>query len=32
MRTALPCRSCETPIQRILLAGRGTHYCPKCQR
>jgi formamidopyrimidine-DNA glycosylase len=31
-RTALPCRSCETPIQRILLAGRGTHYCPKCQR
>jgi len=32
MRTGLPCRSCDTPIQRILLAGRGTHYCPKCQR
>jgi formamidopyrimidine-DNA glycosylase len=32
MRTGLPCRRCQTPIQRILLAGRGTHYCPLCQR
>jgi formamidopyrimidine-DNA glycosylase len=32
LRTGLPCRKCETPIQRILLAGRGTHYCPECQR
>jgi formamidopyrimidine-DNA glycosylase len=32
MRTGLPCRRCETPIQRIVVAGRGTHYCPKCQR
>jgi formamidopyrimidine-DNA glycosylase len=31
-RTGQPCRRCETPIRRILLAGRGTHYCPKCQR
>jgi formamidopyrimidine-DNA glycosylase len=31
-RTGLPCRRCETPIRRILVAGRGTHYCPKCQR
>jgi formamidopyrimidine-DNA glycosylase len=31
MRTGLPCRRCETPIRRIELAGRGTHYCPKCQ-
>ncbi len=32
LRTGLPCRRCETPIRRILLAGRGTHFCPKCQR
>jgi formamidopyrimidine-DNA glycosylase len=32
MRTGEPCRRCETPIRRILLAGRGTHYCPQCQR
>jgi formamidopyrimidine-DNA glycosylase len=31
-RTGEPCRRCQTPIQRILLAGRGTHYCPTCQR
>jgi formamidopyrimidine-DNA glycosylase len=32
LRTGEPCRQCGTPIRRILLAGRGTHYCPKCQR
>jgi len=32
LRTGLPCRRCATPIKRILVAGRGTHYCPKCQR
>jgi formamidopyrimidine-DNA glycosylase len=32
LRGGLPCRGCETPIRRIVLAGRGTHYCPKCQR
>jgi formamidopyrimidine-DNA glycosylase len=32
LRTGLPCRHCETKILRILLAGRGTHYCPKCQK
>jgi formamidopyrimidine-DNA glycosylase len=32
LRTGLPCRRCETPIRRILLAGRGTHFCPNCQR
>ncbi len=32
LRTGLPCRRCKTPIRRILLAGRGTHFCPKCQR
>ena len=31
-RTAEPCRRCETPIRRVIVAGRGTHYCPKCQR
>jgi formamidopyrimidine-DNA glycosylase len=32
LRTGLPCRRCETAIRRILVAGRGTHYCPKCQQ
>ncbi len=31
-RTGEPCRQCQTPIQRIELAGRGTHFCPICQR
>jgi formamidopyrimidine-DNA glycosylase len=31
LRTGLPCLRCKTPIKRILVAGRGTHYCPKCQ-
>jgi formamidopyrimidine-DNA glycosylase len=31
LRTGLPCRVCGTPIRRIVLAGRGTHYCPRCQ-
>jgi formamidopyrimidine-DNA glycosylase len=31
LRTGLPCKRCNTPIRRITLAGRGTHYCPKCQ-
>ena len=31
-RTGLPCRKCNTPIRRILVGGRGTHYCPHCQR
>jgi formamidopyrimidine-DNA glycosylase len=32
LRTGEPCRRCQTPIRRILLAGRGTHFCPNCQR
>lgn len=32
MRTGEPCLTCGTPIKRILLAGRGTHYCPNCQK
>ena len=32
LRTGEPCRRCQTPIRRIVIAGRGTHYCPNCQR
>jgi formamidopyrimidine-DNA glycosylase len=32
MRTGQPCLVCGAPIRRILVAGRGTHYCPHCQR
>ena len=31
LRTGLACLRCQTPIRRIVLAGRGTHFCPKCQ-
>lgn len=27
-----PCKTCGTPIRRILVAQRGTHFCPKCQK
>jgi formamidopyrimidine-DNA glycosylase len=27
-----PCPRCGTPIRRIVLGQRGTHYCPHCQR
>lgn len=30
-REGQPCRVCGTPIRRIVLAGRGTHFCPHCQ-
>lgn len=26
------CKVCSVKIQKIKLAGRGTHFCPKCQR
>jgi formamidopyrimidine-DNA glycosylase len=32
MRAGQPCLVCGTPIRRIVVAGRGTHYCPVCQR
>jgi formamidopyrimidine-DNA glycosylase len=32
LRTGQPCGVCKTAIRRILVAGRGTHYCPQCQR
>jgi formamidopyrimidine-DNA glycosylase len=31
-RTGQPCRRCRTAIACIRLAGRSTHYCPRCQR
>jgi len=30
-RTGQPCRVCRTPIQRIVVAQRSTHFCPNCQ-
>ena len=32
MRTGEPCLVCKTPIRRLVIGGRGTHYCPVCQR
>jgi formamidopyrimidine-DNA glycosylase len=31
-RTGEPCLVCKTPIKRITIAGRSTHYCPRCQK
>ncbi|MCU0484797.1 MAG: bifunctional DNA-formamidopyrimidine glycosylase/DNA-(apurinic or apyrimidinic site) lyase [Anaerolineales bacterium] len=30
-RTGAPCKGCGTPIQRIVVGQRGTHFCPRCQ-
>lgn len=27
-----PCATCGTMIEKTVVAGRGTHYCPSCQR
>ncbi|WP_263382647.1 bifunctional DNA-formamidopyrimidine glycosylase/DNA-(apurinic or apyrimidinic site) lyase [Granulicella arctica] len=32
MRTGQPCLVCGTPIKRILVGGRGTHFCSSCQK
>jgi len=31
-RRGAPCLRCGTAIERTLLAGRGTHFCPRCQQ
>jgi formamidopyrimidine-DNA glycosylase len=31
-RSGEPCVRCGTRIRKIVLGGRGTHFCPKCQR
>lgn len=30
-REGKPCYRCKTPIRRIIVAGRGSYFCPKCQ-
>ncbi len=31
-REAEPCLVCKTAVRRVVLAGRSSHYCPKCQK
>jgi formamidopyrimidine-DNA glycosylase len=31
-REGEPCLVCKTKIKKVIVAGRGTHYCPKCQK
>jgi formamidopyrimidine-DNA glycosylase len=31
-RTGEPCLVCATPIKKITIAGRSTHFCPNCQK
>jgi len=31
-REGEPCLVCNTAIKRVIIAGRSSHYCPKCQR
>jgi formamidopyrimidine-DNA glycosylase len=31
-RTGEPCLVCGTAIKRVVIAGRSSHYCPRCQR
>lgn len=31
-REGAPCPNCGTPITRIVVTQRGTHYCAKCQQ
>lgn len=30
-RAGEPCLVCGTPIKRVIIAGRSSHYCPHCQ-
>jgi formamidopyrimidine-DNA glycosylase len=30
-RTGEPCPVCQTPIERLVMAGRSTFFCPRCQ-
>ena len=30
-RTGQPCHKCGAPIERIIVAGRSTCFCPRCQ-
>lgn len=31
-REGEPCLQCKTPIRRVVIGGRSSHYCPKCQK
>ncbi len=31
-RAGVPCPRCATPLKKIVLGGRGTTFCPRCQR
>jgi|SRR5581483_3675963 len=31
-REGEPCLACGTPIKRVVIAGRSSHYCPQCQK
>jgi formamidopyrimidine-DNA glycosylase len=30
-RTGCPCPRCRTPVAQIRVAGRSSHFCPRCQ-
>jgi formamidopyrimidine-DNA glycosylase len=31
-RTGEPCTSCGTPVRRVTVTGRSSHFCPRCQK
>ena len=31
-REGKPCLTCKTPIKRVVIAGRSSHFCPHCQK
>lgn len=31
-RSGFPCERCHTPLVKTVVAQRGTHYCPSCQK
>jgi formamidopyrimidine-DNA glycosylase len=31
-REGLPCPRCQSSVQRMRLSGRGTYFCPSCQK
>ncbi len=31
-REGEPCLVCKTPVKRVVIAGRSSHYCPHCQK
>jgi len=31
-RTGEHCKVCGAPLERLVVGGRGTHICPKCQK